>query len=228
MANVSVLVITGNGTNCERETAFACQLGAPSGSISSRFGMRPRVRSPWPTTSFCARPVDFWMVTIRRGQSLCQPLSSRQNRNQWTTPLGRTARVCASRQACDRHLQRFSAHGQTRFVAQSGQSPKRPTGHTYFQRLGSFRRSLGRLGCGSQKQLCLYPQHNPSATTGAPWRGKTAGKPGHAQQRSRDHLAPVCYADPNTGAATEIYPANPNGSPVGIARSAIRLAIFLV
>ena len=31
------------------------------------------------------------------------------------------------------------------------------------------------------------------------------------------NLAPLRYADPATGAPTERYPANPNGSPLGIA-----------
>ncbi|HCF05133.1 MAG: putative phosphoribosylformylglycinamidine synthase [Desulfomicrobiaceae bacterium] len=32
-----------------------------------------------------------------------------------------------------------------------------------------------------------------------------------------DHLAPVAYCDPATGLPTQDYPANPNGSPMGIA-----------
>ena len=58
MANVKALVISGNGTNCERETAYACKLGGVD---------EVRVAPIWDLAAGDVRLADFHLLCLPGG-----------------------------------------------------------------------------------------------------------------------------------------------------------------
>ena len=218
MANVSVLVITGNGTNCERETAFACQLGGAK---------RVDIVPIW--------DVAQGEVTLADYQFLCLPGGFLDGDD-----LG-AARACANRY---RHA-KIATSGQRLWDAllefvQAGKlvigicngfqlmvklgllphldNPQNEQQVTLtFNDSGRFEDRWVDLVV-DPKSNCVFTQNITHLEL--PVRhgeGKLLASQAMLNKIQENHLVPVCYADPTTGAATEIYPANPNGSPAGMA-----------
>lgn len=215
----AVMVLTGNGINCERETAHACRLA----------GARDvRLVSIWDWSAGRASPGDFGMIVFPGGFLDGDDLGA--------------ARACALR---IRHTRNPST-GETlagellRFVEGGGLLLGICNGFQLLVKLGllpSWRAggapaqtaTLTFNDSGRFEDRWVHLAADPASpcvfTRGIgaidlPVRhgeGKLVLRQDAATLAAGRRLVPLRYADPVSGAPTERYPANPNGSPGGAA-----------
>ncbi len=216
---VHTLVVTGYGTNCERECAHSAkEAGADTVTIAFFFDLlAERVRLT--DYNFLILPGGFldgddlgaaqaaavrWRYArTRSGRSLVDDLAA------FLDAGGLMLGICNGFQLLVKLGLLPGLHGQ-RFVRQVS------LGHNDSARFEDrwvhlrvdpaspcvFTRGLGPI-------LEMPVRHG---------EGKLiAASPEILAHIQSHHLAPLAYCDPATGLPTEAYPANPNGSPAGIA-----------
>lgn len=219
MATVRALVISGNGTNCERETAYACQLaGADFEDI-----------------------VPIWdliagEVQLSRYQLLCLPGgfmdgddlgAARAGAIRYRhAPIGQT-----SRRLWD-ELWEFVQAGKLVMGICNGFQLMVKLGLLPMLEPGEPRQSVtltfNDSGRFEDRWVDLLPDaHSPCVFTQGLERlplpvrhgeGKLVASSAALLAALGDqHLVPLRYADTESGGPTERYPQNPNGSPGGIA-----------
>jgi phosphoribosylformylglycinamidine synthase len=219
MARVKALVVSGNGTNCERETAFACrQAGADLADIVP----------VWDLVAGEARIGDYNLLCLPGGFLDGDDLGA--------------ARACANRylhakvgdagERLSDLLLEFVQDGKLVIGICNGFQLMVKLGLLPMLEPGALRQTVTLTFNDSGRfedrwvELVTDPESPCVFTRGiekipVPVRhgeGKLVGpdKPALDDLAAR-HLIPVRYADPETGRPTEAYPANPNGSPGGAA-----------
>jgi phosphoribosylformylglycinamidine synthase subunit PurQ / glutaminase len=219
MAKVKALVVSGNGTNCERETAFAClEAGADAADI-----------------------VPIWDLTagevsLSAYNFLCLPGGFLDGDD-----LG-AARACANRyrhariEGTDRRLwddvRAFVDDGNLvlgicngfQLMVKLGLLPmlipsdRQQVVTLTFNDSGRFEDRWVELVCDPESP-CVFTRgvgRLPVPVRHGEGKLVTRGDDLLSALESK-HLVPVRYADPVGGKPTEQYPANPNGSPGGVA-----------
>lgn len=215
---VTALVITGYGTNCEQECAYAAQkAGADEVTIAFFFDLlADRVRL-----------VDYHFLILPGGFLDGDDLGAAQA----AAVRWRHARTRSGRSLVDDLAAFLDAGGIILGICNG------------FQLLVKLGLLPGLYGARFQRQVSLG--HNDSARFEDRWvhlavdphspcvftqglerlempvrhgEGKlVTATPQILEDIRHNHLAPVAYVDPESGKPTEAYPANPNGSPYGIA-----------
>ncbi len=222
-ASVKVLVVTGNGTNCERETAHAARLAGAD---------RVDVRMIWDLLA--------GDVSLDGYQLLCLPGGFLDGDDLGAAKAAavrwRFARVGERGERLAEQLMRFFDAGNLvlgicngfQLMARLGVVPAVDRSEVV-SGAGRQQASLGANDSGrfedrwvrlvvDPKSPCIFTRG--LASLEVPVRhgeGKVILGGAEVTRRVESlHLAPVRYAD-STGCATESYPDNPNGSPGGIA-----------
>jgi len=216
---VSAIVIAGNGTNCEREVAFACkQAGADVVDIvhvAELLAGRARLDS-------------YHFLNLAGGFLDGDDLgSAKAGANRL-----RHARVAGSEEHLAEQIHRFIADGKLimgvcngfQLMVKMGLLPGLDADYRHQSATLTFN------DCGRFQDRWVYLKVDPLSpcvyTKGfegiyLPVRhgeGKfVAESPDLLARIESEHLAPVCYCDADYKAATEEFPANPNGSAHGIA-----------
>lgn len=230
-ASVRVLVVSGNGTNCERETATACRLAGAE---------VVDVVPIWDLLAGEALLTDYHLICLPGGFLDGDDLGAAQAAAiRW-----RGAQVGGA----DRRL----AEDLGAFVERGGLVLGICNGFQLMTKLGlvpAARRGEGLLGAAGPSDAPLPPQQvalagNASGRFEDRWvtlrvdpdspcvftRGVTelelpvrhgegrvvVSTPEVSQAVDEGHLAPLRYVD-DQGEPTERYPENPNGSPGGVA-----------
>ncbi|BDV01539.1 phosphoribosylformylglycinamidine synthase [Thermodesulfomicrobium sp. WS] len=216
---VHALVVTGYGTNCEQECAYAAQkAGADAVTIAFFFDLlAERVRLT--DFQFLILPGGFldgddlgaaqaaavrWRhARTHSGQSLVDDLAAFLDNG------GIILGICNGFQLLVKLGLLPGLDGQ-RFVRQVS------LGHNDSARFEDRWVSL-RIDPASP---CVFTQGLEGILEMPVRHGEgklIAASPEILSRIQADHLAPVAYCDPATGLPTQDYPANPNGSPMGIA-----------
>lgn len=218
MATVRALVVGGNGTNCERETAFACGLG----------GAQATVAPIWDLIAGDVRLQDFQLLCLPGGFLDGDDLgAARACANRY-----RHARLADSEKRLWDALAAFVAADKLVLGICNGfqlmvklgllpeLDPKRPR-----QRVTLTFNDSGRFE-DRWVDLAVDPD-SPCVFTRGLTRIELPIRHGEGKLVAPDAaafddlaarwLVPVRYADPATGSPTEAYPLNPNGSPGGAA-----------
>jgi phosphoribosylformylglycinamidine (FGAM) synthase-like amidotransferase family enzyme len=219
MAIVKALVVSGNGTNCERETAYACQLGGADEAA---------VVPIWDLMAGDVRLADFQLLCLPGGFMDGDDLgAARAGANRY-----RHARVATSGERLWHGLQEFVLADKLvigicngfQLMVKLGLLPELDE-QAPSQRVTLTFNDSGRFE-DRWVDLAVDPDCPCVFTRGLtrlqlPVRhgeGKLVADNGEALGAlGSRHLVPVRYADPISGEATEAYPQNPNGSPGGIA-----------
>jgi phosphoribosylformylglycinamidine (FGAM) synthase-like amidotransferase family enzyme len=228
MAKVKALVISGNGTNCERETAYACQAaGADFTDIVP----------VWDLVAGEARLSDYNLLCLAGGFLDGDDLgASRACANRYRHarigPGTDRAAVGDSNKRLWDGLKEFVEAGKLvigicngfQLMVKLGILPllepgdHRQTVTLTFNDSGRFEDRWVDLGC-DPKSPCVFTKGIESFEV--PVRhgeGKLVTRDSALMDElSRRHLIPVRYRDPRTGQPTQEYPQNPNGSPGGAA-----------
>lgn len=217
MAKVAALIVSGNGTNCERETTYACLAAGADRADSVPI---------WDLMAGEVRLTDYNWLCLPGGFMDGDDLgAARAAANRY-----RHGKIAGSDRRLWDDLQTFVEAGKLVLGICNG-----------FQLLVKLG-LLPRLGDGGQTvtlsfndsgrfedrwvELVANPQSPCVFTKGIqrlplPVRhgeGKfLASAPNLLDRLSSLELVPLRYADPVSGQPTERYPANPNGSPGGIA-----------
>jgi phosphoribosylformylglycinamidine (FGAM) synthase-like amidotransferase family enzyme len=216
---VRVMVLTGNGINCEMETAFACRR-AGAGEVDL---------------------VSIWdwaagKVSISRYGMICFPGGFLDGDD-----LG-AARACATRIRHARspasgkllieELERFVEEGRLiigicngfqllvklgLLPSAAGEGARTQRATLTFNAVGRFEDRWVTLRADPESP-CIFTRG--IETIDLPVRhgeGKLVIEEGLVGKIREAHEIPLVYADPVTGGPTETYPYNPNGSPLGAA-----------
>ena len=154
--NVKAIVITGNGTNCEREVATACRLaGAECDIVHIAELLAGRVQLD-----------DYHFLNLAGGFLDGDDLgSAKAGANRL-----KSARVKASEDSLADQLQRFIADGKLIMGVCNG--------FQLMVKLG-LRGSLVRIGGRSAVALCLYQRSRPALPAGPARRGEVHRRQGH-------------------------------------------------
>jgi len=218
MATVRALVVSGNGTNCERETAYACELG----------GARARVAPIWDLVAGDVALADYQFLCLPGGFLDGDDLgAARACANRY-----RHASLAASGERLWDALRAFVAADKLVLGICNGfqllvklgllpqLDPKRPR-----QQVTLTFNDSGRFE-DRWVDLVVDPD-SPCVFTRGVTRLELPIRHGEGKLVAADAFAladldarwlvPVRYADPSTGRPTESYPQNPNGSPGGAA-----------
>ncbi len=218
MARVRALVVGGNGTNCERETAEACRRGGADEVVTAPI---------WELAAGEVRLPDFRLLCLPGGFMDGDDLgSARAAANRW-----RHARVAGgARRLWDELRALVEAGGLVigicngfQLLVKLGLLP-RPEAGAPVQRVTLTFNASGRFE-DRWVSLVVDPRSACLFTRGLerlelPVRhgeGRLVAAPEELAALERDALVPLRYADPATGEPTERYPQNPNGSPGGVA-----------
>ncbi len=219
MAKVKALVISGNGTNCERETAYACRAaGADAADIVP----------VWDLVAGEARLSDYNLLCLAGGFLDGDDLgAARACANRY-----RHARIGGGEKRLWDGLKEFVDAGKLvigicngfQLMVKLGILPmlepgdNRQTVTLSFNDSGRFEDRWVELGC-DRESPCVFTKGIESFEV--PVRhgeGKFLARDSALlDELSRRHLIPVRYCDPQTGEPTQEYPLNPNGSPAGAA-----------
>ena len=218
MATINALVVGGNGTNCERETAFACGLGGAEATIAPI----------WDLVAGDVRLEDFQFLCLPGGFLDGDDLgAARACANRY-----RHARLADSEKRLWDALQAFVAADKLVLGICNGfqlmvklgllpeLDPARPRQKVTltFNDSGRFEDRWVDLAVDPDSP-CVFTRGLTSVEL--PVRhgeGKLVAPDAAALADLADRwLVPVRYADPATGSPTEAYPQNPNGSPAGAA-----------
>jgi len=216
MASVRALVVAGNGTNCERETAFACQAAGAE---------RADIVFIWDLLAGEARLCDYNFLVLPGGFMDGDDLgSARAAANRY-----RRARIAGSDRRLLDDLRQFVADGKLVLGICNGfqlmvklgllPDPRRLTQSVTltFNDSGRFEDRWVAMACDTQSP-CVFTRG--IAALELPVRhgeGKLLAGPGVLDDLGARGLIPLRYVDPASGRPTEAYPANPNGSPGGAA-----------
>jgi phosphoribosylformylglycinamidine synthase len=218
MARVRALVVGGNGTNCERETAEACRLGGADEVV---------IAPIWDVSAGEVRLQDSRLLCLPGGFMDGDDLgSARAAANRW-----RHARIAGGERRLWDDLRAFVEAGGLvigicngfQLLVKLGLLPRLEAGEPVqrvtltFNTSGRFEDRWARL-VADPRSPCLFTRGLGSLEL--PVRhgeGRLVAPPEELAALERERLAPLRYADPATGEATERYPWNPNGSPGGIA-----------
>jgi phosphoribosylformylglycinamidine (FGAM) synthase-like amidotransferase family enzyme len=218
MALVKALVISGNGINCERETAFACELAGSD---------QTEIVPIWSLLAGEKQILDYNLLCLPGGFMDGDDLGSARAAANYF----RHARIAGKNRRLWDDLQKFIAAGNLVFGICNGfqllvklgvlpgldpQSAEQSVTLTNNDS-GRFEDRWVTLAADSHSaciftrglmQLPLPVRHG---------EGKLVASSEVLALLSQHHLVPLRYADPLTGNPTTTYPANPNGSPEGIA-----------
>jgi phosphoribosylformylglycinamidine synthase len=214
MPKVRALVVAGNGTNCERETAEACRLG----------GAEVRIAPIWDLAAGEVRLGDFQLLALPGGFLDGDDLgSARAAANRW-----RHVRIGGSgeRRLWD-ELRAFVAAGGLvigicngfQLLVKLGLLPWPEAGQRVtltFNASGRFEARWVRLRA-EPGSACLFTRGLERLEL--PVRhgeGRLVAPAETLAALEQERLVPLRYTDAR-GEPTEDYPANPNGSPGGIA-----------
>ncbi|HOX43888.1 MAG TPA: phosphoribosylformylglycinamidine synthase subunit PurQ [Myxococcota bacterium] len=218
MAKVRALVVSGNGTNCERETAEACRLGGADEVVVSPI---------WDLSAGETRLRDFRLLCLPGGFMDGDDLgSARAAANRW-----RHARVAGGERRLWDDLRAFVEAGGLvigicngfQLLVKLGMLPRLEAAEPV-QRVTLTFNASGRFEdrwvtlVAEPRSPCLFTRGIERLEL--PVRhgeGRLVGAPEELEALTREHLCPLRYADPATGQPTEQYPLNPNGSPGGVA-----------
>jgi phosphoribosylformylglycinamidine synthase len=217
MAEVRALVVSGNGTNCEVETAFACrQAGADAVDIVTI----------WDLVAGAYRLDDAQLLCFPGGFMDGDDLgAARAAANRY-----QNARIAGSDERLWDSVRRFVGSDKLvigicngfQLMVKLGLLPAvdPDAGQTVtltFNDSGRFEDRWVELEVDPAspcvftrglERLPLPVRHG---------EGKLVAPDGVLDRVDAGHLAPVRYTEPDGGPPTEAYPANPNGSPGGIA-----------
>ncbi len=216
MASVRALVVAGNGTNCERETAFACL---------SAGAERADIVSIWDLLAGEARLSDYNFLLLPGGFMDGDDLgSARAAANRY-----RRARIAGSdRRLLDDLVEFVSRDTLVLGICNGFQlmvklgllpEPRRLEQRVTltFNDSGRFEDRWVAMAC-DPKSPCVFTRGIERLEL--PVRhgeGKLLAAPGVLEDLGARNLVPLRYVDPATGRPTTQYPANPNGSPDGAA-----------
>jgi phosphoribosylformylglycinamidine synthase len=217
MAKVRALIVSGNGTNCERETAFACHTAGAA---------KADIVPIWDLVAGQVRLGDYNWLLLPGGFMDGDDLGSARaaaNRYRYSRIGG------ADRRLWD-DLREFVAKGNLVLGICNGfqlmvKLGLLPDPRSAVQSVTLTHNDSGRFE-DRWVQMAADPQSPCVFTRGLqrlplPVRhgeGKLVGSSAdQLQGLLADHLAPLRYLDPASGLPTEAYPANPNGSPLGFA-----------
>jgi phosphoribosylformylglycinamidine (FGAM) synthase-like amidotransferase family enzyme len=217
MTRVRALIVAGNGTNCERETAFACRAaGADQADVVFL----------WDLIAGETRLRDYNFLCLPGGFLDGDDLGAgRAAANRY-----RHARIGGDGPRLGDELRAFVDAGNLvlgicngfQLMVKLGLLPDPKSGE---QVVTLAPNDSGRFE-DRWVELAVDPESPCVFTKGlrrlpVPVRhgeGKLlAGSAALLQDLDRRRLVPVRYLDPGTGVATETYPHNPNGSPGGAA-----------
>jgi phosphoribosylformylglycinamidine synthase subunit PurQ / glutaminase len=216
MSRVKALVVSGNGTNCERETAYACDVA----------GARTTVAPIWDLIAGETRLSDHDFLCLPGGFMDGDDLgSARAGANRY-----RHASISGSKRRLWDDLLEFVEAGKLvlgicngfQLLVKLGLLPGFSRGRQEvtltFNDSGRFEDRWVELGTDDQSP-CIFTRG--LSRLPLPVRhgeGKlVAESEGLTDELLGRHLAPLQYLDPSTGLPTDQYPHNPNGSPRGIA-----------
>ncbi|HUU00091.1 MAG TPA: phosphoribosylformylglycinamidine synthase subunit PurQ [Myxococcota bacterium] len=218
MTTVKALVISGNGTNCERETAFACrQAGADVADIVP----------VWDIVAGETRLGDYNLLCLAGGFLDGDDLgAARACANRY-----RNARIAGSERRLWDELQAFVADGKLvvgicngfQLMVKLGLLPLLETGKQRqvvtltFNDSGRFENRWVDLVCDQQSPCVFTRGIDRLPLPVRHGEGKLVAEAEMLDNLAARHLVPLRYADPSSGRPTEHYPANPNGSPGGAA-----------
>lgn len=214
---VNVMVLTGNGINCEMETAHACRLAGAD---------RVDITYLWDFASGHASLASYDFLCLPGGFLDGDDLGCAR-----ASAIRLRHTVAQDRRLID-HLTQFAGDGGLilgicngfQLMVKLGLLPARE------ERLGQQQVTLTWNDSGRFEDrwvdLIADPDSNCVFTRGVgqitlPVRhgeGKIVCGEGHSPQTLLDaHQVPLRYADPETGEPTTAYPHNPNGTPGGMA-----------
>ncbi len=217
MTKVKALVISGNGTNCERETAFACtQAGADVVDIVPI----------WDLMAGQVRMSDFNLLCLPGGFLDGDDLgAARAGANRY-----RHTKIAGSNQRLGQDLQSFVADGKLvigicngfQLMVKLGLLPRlddsdRQSVTLTFNDSGRFENRWVELLCDPESPCVFTRGIERLPVPVRHGEGKLVGQSEVLTQLDSQHLIPVRYADAQSGQATMDYPANPNGSKGGAA-----------
>ena len=219
MAKVKALIISGNGTNCERETAFACQ--AAGAEVHD-------IVPIWDLIAGEVRFCDYNLMCLPGGFMDGDDLgAARAGANRY-----RNAKIKGHDKLLWDEMLEFVEAGKLvigicngfQLMVKLGLLPRldpedaRQSVTLTFNDSGRFEDRWVELTVDSDS-ACVFTRGLERFDL--PVR-HGEGKLQATTQKLLDelikmHLVPVRYTDPKTGNPAEDYPANPNGSPGGIA-----------
>ena len=214
MSKPKVMILRTAGTNCDEETAHAWEL---AGAETRRVHVRELADHP-------DRLRDYAILTIPGGFSYGDDISAGKIlANQMVHHLADTLRdfVAAGK------LILGICNGFQVLVKAGllpGSLPGRAANQANSQTVTLTQNDSARFEC-RWVSLAVDPESPCVFTRGLtrldlPVRhgeGKLVAAPETWERIRAAHQAPIAYVDPATGAATTEYPANPNGSPYGVA-----------
>jgi phosphoribosylformylglycinamidine synthase subunit PurQ / glutaminase len=219
MAKVKALVLSGNGINCERETAFACQAAGASAAD---------IVPIWDLVAGEARLGDYQLLCLPGGFLDGDDLgAARAGANRF-----RHAQIQGGGQHLWEEIQGFVTAGKLvigicngfQLMVKLGLLPAFPGGlgrqdvTLTFNDSGRFEDRWVELNV-DPKSPCVFTRGlDRIALPIRHGEGKLLTQTeALSAQLAAQHLVPLHYVDPATGAPTEAYPQNPNGSPGGAA-----------
>jgi len=219
MAKVKALVVSGNGINCERETAFACRLGGAD---------QAEIVPIWDLVAGSAKLDDYNLLCLPGGFQDGDDLgASRAGANRY-----RHTRIGDGQKRLWDELQEFVQAEKLvigicngfQLMVKLGLLPMLQPGDTNqtvtlsFNDSGRFEDRWVELSCDDQSPCVFTRGIERLPVPVRHGEGKLiTSEPALLNQLLQSHLIPVRYADSQTGEPTETYPANPNGSPAGAA-----------
>ncbi len=219
MSSVRVLVLSGNGTNCERETAFACK-SAGADVVD--------VAPIWDVVAGDKRLGDYQFLCLPGGFMDGDDLGSAKacaNRIHYTPIVGTRVKLWDELLAfVDSGKLVLGICNGFQLLVKLGLLPRLDGGFPKqvasltFNDSGRFENRWVELGC-DPKSPCVFTrgiESLPVPVRHGEGKFVVADKEVLSRLESA-HLVPVRYIDPDTRKATQSYPANPNGSVDGVA-----------
>lgn len=218
MAKVRALVIGGNGTNCERETAHACSIA----------GAETVVAPIWDVVAGDVHLKDYQLLCLPGGFMDGDDLgAARAGANRY-----RHARIAGGKTRLWDEVQRFVFDEKLiigicngfQLMVKLGLLPQmdpvepRQMVTLTFNDSGRFEDRWVDLVVDPDSPCVFTRGMSRLQLPVRHGEGKLVVPSDHdLRDLEQRWLVPIRYADPKTGKATEKYPANPNGSPGGAA-----------
>ncbi|RME22498.1 MAG: phosphoribosylformylglycinamidine synthase subunit PurQ [Deltaproteobacteria bacterium] len=218
MASVRVLVVSGNGTNCERETAYACELAGAD---------RVDIVPIWNLAAGDVRVADYNFLCLPGGFMDGDDLgAARAAAVRWRHAIAGASGSRLFDDLCDLISRGGLVLGICngfQLMVKLGLLPRLEPGDfsqkvtLTFNDSGRFEDRWVRLGVDPRSPCVFTKGLEMLELPVRHGEGKLAAPAGTIDEIENRRCVPVRYIHPDTAEPTMQYPHNPNGSPGAIA-----------